>query len=254
MSEDDLRKAHKLASLPEDELYFETFDESELTRQRRMLRWTRIFAQGGPWAEGISAITLKAAYTRSCFNEAFFLDHNGNPLSDFGKGVKLCTATFADAAVTSLQLRRILTTEAAACHDPGVLAITDAALDHTERVSKRHYAQKDIAKTAKDWEKIYNINWTEKLSLPPLPNTERSSSSGSSSKSRKSPKALSLNGEPCWEVEEVLDQRGRPEAREYLIRWKGCEEKSWEPKCCLVDCADVLNTFKSSPTKRQKLN
>ncbi|CAD5218968.1 unnamed protein product [Bursaphelenchus okinawaensis] len=59
----------------------------------------------------------------------------------------------------------------------------------------------------------------------------------------------SINGEPAYEVEEVLDMRlrgpRRKKKREFLIKWVGYgpEHNSWEPRENLNSCPDALVAF-----------
>ncbi len=46
--------------------------------------------------------------------------------------------------------------------------------------------------------------------------------------------------EGYWEVEEILDQRFCKGQTQYLVRWKGCSEDTWEPHENLSDTASEL--------------
>jgi hypothetical protein len=58
------------------------------------------------------------------------------------------------------------------------------------------------------------------------------------------PPPVLIEGEPEWEVEEVLDSRMFRNRLEYLIRWKGygVEEASWEPRTN-VHAPQLVNKF-----------
>ena len=53
------------------------------------------------------------------------------------------------------------------------------------------------------------------------------------------------NGELGWEVERILDVKGRGRALRYLVKWKGFPESdnSWEPVCNLDGCPDAMEEF-----------
>ena len=54
-----------------------------------------------------------------------------------------------------------------------------------------------------------------------------------------------LDREKDWEVDEVLDARGCPTYRFYLVRWKGYgeEDNSWIPKLWAEGCEEKVNDF-----------
>ncbi|KAI7943923.1 hypothetical protein MJO28_011451 [Puccinia striiformis f. sp. tritici] len=63
---------------------------------------------------------------------------------------------------------------------------------------------------------------------------------------RPEPQPVEVLGEEEWEVEEVLDCKGKGKRRRYLISWRGFgpAENSWEPESNLTNCQELLNQFK----------
>ena len=63
-----------------------------------------------------------------------------------------------------------------------------------------------------------------------------------------------IDGEPEWEVEQILDKRLRgPRNRrrtEYLVKWVGYsdEHNSWEPESNLEHSQDIIRDFESRQT------
>ena len=51
-----------------------------------------------------------------------------------------------------------------------------------------------------------------------------------------------LDSEPTYVVRKILDHRGEPGAREYLVDWKGYREKTWEPETNFDDY-DVIKAY-----------
>ena len=71
--------------------------------------------------------------------------------------------------------------------------------------------------------------------------------------------------EPAWRFERVLDARGSPGEREYLIRWSGeysdPQYDSWEPASSFVDLAqvqkfekDLAKSKRPSPRQQERLS
>lgn len=56
------------------------------------------------------------------------------------------------------------------------------------------------------------------------------------------PQQHSDSARQSWQFEKLLAARGPPEAREYLVRWKGDYEDSWEPHANFVDTA-MISSF-----------
>jgi hypothetical protein len=56
---------------------------------------------------------------------------------------------------------------------------------------------------------------------------------------------------PIYEVEEILDHRGTPDAYEYLIHWKGYDnpsDQTWEPATSFLDDSIVRSYWISKRT------
>jgi hypothetical protein len=50
-----------------------------------------------------------------------------------------------------------------------------------------------------------------------------------------------------YEVEKIVDHRGPPGSYEFLIKWKGYHETTWEPAASLLDGAFVADYWKAHP-------
>ena len=52
-----------------------------------------------------------------------------------------------------------------------------------------------------------------------------------------------------WEVDKILDKRGKGQYAEYLIQWLPSEgiltPDTWEPVANLVDCPELLAAFEA---------
>ena len=57
------------------------------------------------------------------------------------------------------------------------------------------------------------------------------------------PLACVDNGEPEWEVEEILQHRTTPRGREYQVRWKGYPQVTWIPRGAMGGCAELLAQY-----------
>ena len=60
------------------------------------------------------------------------------------------------------------------------------------------------------------------------------------------PPELSSTGQMEWEVEAILDQRTQRGRKEYLIKWKGYPQPTWQPARDLAQCADLLQEFQQT--------
>ncbi len=60
------------------------------------------------------------------------------------------------------------------------------------------------------------------------------------------------DAEPVYEVEKILDKcfdkRKRPL---YEVKWKGYEEKTWEPKSSFKTCDAMLKNFEVGPIRAE---
>lgn len=54
-----------------------------------------------------------------------------------------------------------------------------------------------------------------------------------------------------WEVESIEKVQGKGKDREWLIKWKGHEEKTWEPRKHLEGCAALLQEFERKAKRRR---
>ena len=67
------------------------------------------------------------------------------------------------------------------------------------------------------------------------------------------PAAIMEEGKASWEVEAILAERQRRKGKEFLIKWKGYNRPTWEPRSNLDNCPEVLSAFRSRlNTRRQK--
>ncbi|KAH0603181.1 uncharacterized protein H6S33_008185 [Morchella sextelata] len=70
------------------------------------------------------------------------------------------------------------------------------------------------------------------------------------------PPPVEIEGEEEWEVEDILDLRKRRGRFEYLVRYRGYDEASWQPLSDLEHSPDIVKRFherypgKPKPTRR----
>ena len=70
------------------------------------------------------------------------------------------------------------------------------------------------------------------------------------------PEAIEVEGNPEYEVEEVLNSRLKKRKLEYLVKWSGYTDdyNTWEPESNLTNSKKVINNFhKSNPSAPHKL-
>jgi hypothetical protein len=70
------------------------------------------------------------------------------------------------------------------------------------------------------------------------------------------PPPVEIEGEEDWEVEDILDSRKRRGRFEYLVRYTGYDEASWQPLSDLEHSPNIVKRFhkrypeKPKPTRR----
>lgn len=69
-------------------------------------------------------------------------------------------------------------------------------------------------------------------------------------KSQPPPVFLADDEEPSYEVEEILDSRLRYGKQQYLVRWSGYEDPTWEPIRNLDNCEDLLSDYEARRSSR----
>ena len=57
------------------------------------------------------------------------------------------------------------------------------------------------------------------------------------------PVETTLDGKESYEVETILDSRVRRKKLQYLVRWTGYDDTTWEPIENLDNCKDLLLEF-----------
>ena len=70
------------------------------------------------------------------------------------------------------------------------------------------------------------------------------------------PEPIEIEGEPEYEVEEVLDSRLKCGKLEYLVKWSGYTEdhNTWEPEDNCENSRDLIEDFhKKNPSAPRKL-
>ena len=68
------------------------------------------------------------------------------------------------------------------------------------------------------------------------------------------PEKYSIGGKPAYEVEKILDHRQRGRGQQLLVKWKGYEEPTWEPKLNLDSKAgESIKDYFSTIDTRKKL-
>jgi hypothetical protein len=90
----DILKVASLVKLPPDKLFVHLHATCGQT-ERRQTSWQRVFEVGG-WASlNLTSDRLRSAFYASDENDALFVNANGAPTHDFGRGLKLLTQTYA---------------------------------------------------------------------------------------------------------------------------------------------------------------
>jgi hypothetical protein len=78
---------------------------------------------------------------------------------DMGKFVKTAFEEYTGLAIGSLQLRRIVQTEAGQASSR--YAMISKALDHGVKVAKKHYSYTEVKQLALEWTKYYDLGLDE---------------------------------------------------------------------------------------------
>ena len=75
-------------------------------------------------------------------------------------------------------------------------------------------------------------------------------------KNFEEPPSELIEGEHKYEVEAILSSKGKGQRRRYLMKWKGYpnSENTWEPERNLESAKEILDAYKSRPTKTRKSN
>lgn len=63
------------------------------------------------------------------------------------------------------------------------------------------------------------------------------------------PPPVIVNGEEEWLIEELLDVRVRRGTHQYLVRWKGYSDLTWEPYDYVQDAAAFDHFYQKYPSK-----
>ena len=58
--------------------------------------------------------------------------------------------------------------------------------------------------------------------------------------------------EPIYEVERVKDHKGNPGSYQYLVKWKGYEEETWEPQSNFLDDKVIQGYWKEWKANQQQ--
>ena len=61
---------------------------------------------------------------------------------------------------------------------------------------------------------------------------------------RNGPRPETVDGQPVWEVQDVIEERLVPGGREYEIEWVGYQETTWEPEEYLEGAPERLANFR----------
>jgi hypothetical protein len=59
------------------------------------------------------------------------------------------------------------------------------------------------------------------------------------------PPVVADDGELEWEVEKILAKRTYRRQLQYLVKWKGWTDPTWEPARNLTNCPEILEQFNS---------
>lgn len=83
-------------------------------------------------------------------------------------------------------------------------------------------------------------------------NSSESSTSSSSEDSEES-FASDISIKSCeWLVDRIIDEREENGVTQYLIKWIGFDDLTWEPECNLNNCKLALNKFKRKKRRRMR--
>ena len=110
----ELAFAAKLFGLSENEFFVMTSRTKEKRATGRMTKWQIILLNGpdGGWkTQGLSPDTLRQAFNASLYNSALFVDHNGNPVADFGLLLGFATEKYSGYKLTERLLKKLITSE-----------------------------------------------------------------------------------------------------------------------------------------------
>jgi hypothetical protein len=59
-----------------------------------------------------------------------------------------------------------------------------------------------------------------------------------------------IEGEDEYEVDSIRDHRKRGKGQQYLVKWKGYPDETWEPEANLKNASEVLKDYKKRKNLR----
>jgi hypothetical protein len=162
--ENDVRHFDSLIRIPEDQWFMKLqlaglADGKNENAYRAPLIFAKFPPTGGWNTKKLNHPILVAAHRRPALNNSLLLDHNGKAMVDMGKFVKTAFEEYTGLAIGSLQLRRIVQTEAGQASSR--YAMISKALDHGVKVAKKHYSYTEVKQLALEWTKYYDLGLDE---------------------------------------------------------------------------------------------
>jgi hypothetical protein len=89
---------------------------------------------------------------------------------------------------------------------------------------------------------VFNVSMLRLASSDPLP---------SQLQDDNEPEPIEMDGEAYYIVEEILEERAKGRGKQYLVKWEGYPEPTWEPALHLkdTDALDILKEGNKAPSK-----
>jgi hypothetical protein len=83
---------------------------------------------------------------------------------------------------------------------------------------------------------VFNVSMLRLASSDPLP---------SQLQDDNEPEPIEMDGEAYYIVEEILEERAKGRGKQYLVKWEGYPDPTWEPALHLKD-TDALQTWRDT--------
>merc|ERR1719318_9846 len=135
----------------------------------------------------------------------------------------------------------------------------EEVLDKREFLGKTEYLVKwkgweDIAD--RTWEPVDNLEGAEKL-IVSFEKKQKQNERVESSKKRTSKEVTIVDDlmDDDYEVERILDKKGKGKKVEYLVKWKNfdkVEDQTWEPLENLTESSDIVEAFEKELEEKER--
>ena len=89
---------------------------------------------------------------------------------------------------------------------------------------------------------VFNVNMLRLASSDPLPSQPQDDNE---------PEPIEVDGEEMYLVEEILEERGQGHRKQYLVKWEGYPDPTWEPAVNLKE-TDALKDWKHATQEGSK--